>query len=179
LDDQQFELNWYPHFAGRRYVYLDAAYSPHALLYPRTRYGLELFQSFGTGWEASLGYRRLNFAAAADIYTGSVSKYMGDWLFTLRDYRSAKTNSFQGTGRRYFGGKGNYAGLRLGRGATREDIRSVTDIEVVDTFYAIGEARMAIGGPAFLQIRAGSGRQRLPTESRRHTSGGVLLGMRF
>jgi YaiO family outer membrane protein len=138
-----------------------------------------LFQAFGSGWEASLGYRRLNFDVAANIYTGSLSKYAGDWLFTLRDYRSKETNSFQGTIRRYFGGNGNYAGLRLGRGASREDIRSITDIEVVDDFYAFGEARLTIVGPWSLQIRAGSGRQRLPAGNQLHKSGGVLLGHRY
>lgn len=179
LDDQQLDLDWYPHLGSGRYAYLDVAYSPHARLYPRLRLGAELFQAFGRGFEASLGYRRLNFSAAANVYTASISKYYGDWLFTARDYRSETTNTLQGSIRRYLSGANNYLGLRFGRGASREDLRSITDIEVVDSFYAIGEARLGFRGPWFLHLAGGAGRLRVPGGHQRHQAGTAVLGIRF
>jgi YaiO family outer membrane protein len=179
LDDDQIELELYPRLGSRGYAYFDAGYSPHARLYPRSRFGAELFQGFGPGLEASIGYRRLNFANAANIYTASFSKYLGDWLFTLRGYRSAPTNSLQLLVRRYLGSADDYVGVRLGKGATRDEIRSATDIEVLDSVDAAAEARFAIGGPWSVQIRGGAGRQRLATRHQRHTTATVLPGIRF
>ncbi len=179
LEDDQLGIELYPRLGIKRYAYLDVGYSPHARLYPRSRFGIELFQGFGPGLEASVGYRRLNFSTAANVYTGSFSKYYRDWLFTLRGYRSEETNSLQGMIRRYLGSADSYLGLRLGKGSTRDEIRSVTDIEVLDSIDIAAEGRFTLRAPWFLQIRAGAGRQQLPLRDQRHTAGTALLGIRF
>jgi hypothetical protein len=81
--------------------------------------------------------------------------------------------------RRYLRTADNYVGVRVGKGSTRDEIRSVTDIEVLDSVDAVGEGRFAIRGPWSLQIRAGAGRQKLPSRSQRHTAASVLLGVKF
>jgi YaiO family outer membrane protein len=179
LNDDQIEIELYPRLGAKSYAYLDAGYSLRARLYPRSRFGLEVFQGFGPGLEASIGYRRLNFSNAANIYTGSFSKYIGDWLFTLRGYRAQPTNSLQFLARRYLGGASNYVGLRLGKGSTREEIRSRTDVEALDSIDAAVEARFAIGGPWSSQLRGGAGRQRVIGGHQRHTTASALLGRRF
>lgn len=172
LDDDQIELELYPKFGTKSYAFLNVGYSPHARLYPRSRFGAEFFQGFGSGFEGSIGYRRLNFPEAANLYTASLSKYSGDWLFTVRGYHSEEANSLQGMARRYLGSAENYVGLRLGNGSTRDEIRSVTDVEVLDSFEVAGEARFVVRGPWFLQLRAGAGRPR-------HVVGSAMLGRRF
>jgi len=179
LDDDQFELELYPRLGDKGYAYFDVGYSPHARLYPRSRFGAEFFQGFGPGLEASLGYRRLHFASAVNIYTGSFSKYAGDWLFTLRGYRAEDTNSLQGMIRRYLGDADRYVGLRIGKGSTRDEIRSSTDLAVLDSLDATAEARFGLRGPWLMQIRVGAGRQRLSTGHQRHTAASVLLGLKF
>lgn len=173
------EIELYPRLGNKRYAYFDAGYSPHARLYPRSRFGVELFQGFGPGLEASIGYRRLNFPNAANVTTASLSKYYRDWLFTLRGYRSEGSNSLQGMIRSYLGSADNYVALRAGKGSTRDEIRSATDLEALDSLDVAAEGRFVLRPPWSLQIRAGAGRQQFPTGDRRHTTAGVSLGMRF
>lgn len=179
LNDDQIGLELYPRIGAKGYAYLDAGYSPHARLYPRSRFGVEFFQGFGSGFEASLGVRRLNFATAANIYTGSFSKYAGDWLFTARGYHAGTTNSLQAMARRYLGTADQYLGLRIGKGSTRDEIRSAADLAALDSLDAAAEAQLTIAAPWFLQLRAGAGRERLPNEHVRHVTGSALLGWRF
>ncbi len=173
LDDDQVELEAYPRFGAETYAYLSGGYSPHARLYPRSRFGAELYQAFGSGFEGSAGYRRLNFTDAANVYTASLSKYAGNWLFTVRGYRSGGADSIQGLVRRYLRVEGDYAGVRLGKGSTRDDIRSVTDIEALDSIDGALEARLTLRGAWFMQGRIGAGRRP------RHAGGTLLLGRRF
>ncbi|HSP14052.1 MAG TPA: YaiO family outer membrane beta-barrel protein [Thermoanaerobaculia bacterium] len=169
LDDDQIDVELYPKIGAKGYAYLDAGYSPHARLYPRSRFGAELFQGFGAGFEASAGYRRLNFADTANIYTASLSKYYRDWLFTARAYRSDSTTSMQGLIRRYLGE--SWIGIRVGKGSTRDDIRTLADIQAFETIDAIAESYLVLRRPWTLQIRAGGGR--------RHAVSSLLLGIRY
>ena len=180
LDDDQIELEAYPKISAKGYAYLNAGYSPHERLYPRSRFGAEFFEGFGPGFEASLGYRRLNFSSAVNVYTASLSKYLGDWLLTLRGYRSGGTNSLQAMIRRYLATPENYVGVRFGKGSTRDEIRSVTDIQTLDSVDFAAEGRFVIRDPWSLQIRAGTGRQRLSSSrNQRHSAASALLGIKF
>lgn len=168
-DDDQLNVELYPKFGEKGYVYLDAGYSPHARLYPRSRFGAELFQGFGSGFEASAGYRRLNFPEAANLYTASLSKYYRDWLFTVRGYRSEETTSLQGVIRRYLGE--SWVGVRIGKGSSRDDIRSLADIQAFETIDGTAEGYFVLRKPWTVQLRAGGGR--------RHAVSSLLLGIRY
>ena len=177
LDDSQFELEAYPAFAARTYAYLAAGYSPDALLYPRSRYGAELFQGFSTGWEVSAGARRLNFSDPVNVYTASLGKYIGNWLISARGYSAEGTKSAQLMTRYSFGAAGQYAGLRFGRGSARDEIRSSSDLASLDTREIAAETRLLFGERWLLEARAGAGR----AAHRRgnQNSASLALGVRF
>lgn len=172
LNDDQLEVEAYPRIGAKSYAYLNAGFSPDGDLYPKSRFGAEIFGGFGKGYEASIGFRRLNFDDAVNIATASLSKYYGDWLFTLRGYHSDGSNSEQLLVRRYFGA--NYVGVRIGKGSTRDEIRSITDIQVLDSTDIVVEAKTLLGQRWSLQTRVGAS-----TGDVKHTVTSALLGLRF
>lgn len=177
LDDSQFELEAYPRFAARTYAYVAAGYSPDALLYPRSRYGAELFQGFGTGWEVSAGARRLNFSDPVNVYTASLGKYIGNWLISARGYSAKGTKSAQLMARYYFGTAGEYTGLRVGRGSVRDEIRSSSDLASLDTREIAVETRLLFSERWLLEARAGAGRAAHGRGNQ--SSASLALGVRF
>ena len=82
----QVELDAYPKLGLGTYAYLSAGRSSDSI-FPSHRYGAELFHNFSGGWEGSLGARYLDFGdSSVTVYTGSLSKYLGDWMLTGRSY---------------------------------------------------------------------------------------------
>jgi YaiO family outer membrane protein len=80
----QLELDAYPRFRDGTYAYLNVGGSPSSI-FPGFRAGAEIYQSLPAGLEASAGARHLRFPASeVTIWTGSLSAYHGDWLFTVR-----------------------------------------------------------------------------------------------
>ncbi len=80
----QLELDAYPRFRDGTYAYLNLGGSA-ASIFPAVRAGAELYQSLPAGLEVSAGARHLRFSAGeVTIWTGSLSAYHGDWLFTIR-----------------------------------------------------------------------------------------------
>lgn len=172
LNDSQFDAELYPKFGPRTYAYLAAGFSPNADLYPRSRFGAELFHGFAAGWEASAGARRLNFADAVNVYTASLSKYAGNWLFTARGYDARASKAGFLMARYYFGAAGQYVGLRAGRGSTRDDIRSASDLASLSFDELAGETRLLFGRRWLVEARAG-----VASSSRKSAS--LAFGARF
>ena len=119
---QQLELDAYPKWQDGTYSYLNAGFSSDAI-FPRQRYGGELHHNFPTGIEGSLGFRYLRFSSSnVTIYTGSVSKYWGDYLFSLRGNSVPSSIGASRSGaasvRRYLGGDDNHLTLSLGSGVS-------------------------------------------------------------
>jgi YaiO family outer membrane protein len=84
--DTQYEINAYPKLWDGVYAELNMGVSS-GHLFPHDRQGAEIFSSLGNGYEASLGIRHLAFTnSSVSIYTGSFSKYIGDYLLTFRPY---------------------------------------------------------------------------------------------
>lgn len=79
----QVELDAYPHIAEGTYAYLNVGHSEDSI-FPKSSQGAELYHNFPAGIEASLGLRRLVFSSATTIYTGSIGKYYGNGLYSLR-----------------------------------------------------------------------------------------------
>lgn len=132
--DQQFEIEFYPAFRPGTYALVGAGVSPDHTLYPSTRLAVEIYQTVGRGFEASAGYRRLAFDETVHVYGGSLSKYAGSWLITVRlnqvDAREDEGGaSAYLQARRYFGADGSsFAGAGYFRGLNRDEIRGAGDI---------------------------------------------------
>lgn len=69
----------------RAYGNLRVQSAVERVLFPRMAYGLEVFQGFGKGWEASGGVRYLDFQSSkVDFYTASLARYVGNWYLRGR-----------------------------------------------------------------------------------------------
>lgn len=73
----QYELDTYPRIARGLYAYVSAGYS-NTSLFPKWRYGAELYKNLPKSFEASLGFRSLQYTETTIIYTGSVGWYTGN-----------------------------------------------------------------------------------------------------
>lgn len=88
---KQYEIDYFPKFGSRDYMYLNFGYSPDKF-FPRYRAGLEYFHLFGEKIEASAGVRYLAYYNEWDdlidavFYTGSLSWYLATYWFTLRPF---------------------------------------------------------------------------------------------
>jgi YaiO family outer membrane protein len=126
-DGLQAEIDFYPSIADGWYGYLNAGYSTSSI-FPEFRGGAELHRRLPRSFEGSLGIRYLNFSGSQIfIYTGSLTKYYGNWLFAVRPFVTPSSigfsRSFNFTARRYYAGPENYATLRGGFGFSPEERR--------------------------------------------------------
>jgi YaiO family outer membrane protein len=184
LEDDQVEVEMYPRLRPGTYAYVAGAYSPNGLLYPTYRYAADLYQSLGAGFEGSVGLRRLGFGHGVTIYAGSLSKYYGNWLFTGRLFvtpdSAGTSRSTHGSFRRYFGDGGTYVGLRYGRGARREELLTVNDLDVLDSDVGAAETVIILRGQLELNLIASYSREdRVEQRAVRQYSLSTALGFRF
>lgn len=84
---EQFEIDAYPKFRNAgMWAYLNVGYSSSGI-YPEWRAGAELYKSLPRSFAASLGLRYLEFQTTdVFLYTGSIEKYKGNYLFIVRPY---------------------------------------------------------------------------------------------
>jgi len=138
LNDDQFEVEAYPRVRPGSYFWVDAGFSPQHDLYPKYRLAFDFYQSLPAGFEFSVGYRRLGFDDAVDIYVGSISNYWRSWMFTGRVYitpgdaGSSTSASYSLAARQYFGEGLAYYGFRYGWGSPGE-IRDITQLSILDS----------------------------------------------
>jgi len=146
--DEQYEVEAYPRIRPGTYMYLDGGWASKATLYPEYRFGAYLYQSLGRGFEGSFGYSRLGFGDGVDIYIGSLSKYLGSWLFMGQIFvtpNATGTNvSYHGAFRYYFRDR-QYFGARYHYGAAKERISTINDLLILnaqgvsaDTVFQLG-----------------------------------------
>jgi len=125
LTGYQMEVEAYPKLSDKSYGYVNVGYSP-STLFPTFRLGMDYNRTLPNAFEASLGYRYLNFGSTnVMIYTGNVGKYVGNYWFSLRPYLvpGGSNVSVSGilTARRYFATADNYIGLQVGYGTSPDD----------------------------------------------------------
>ena len=163
--DQLIELEFYPRFRPGTYAYLESGVATEASLYPNYRVAFDLYQSLGRGFEVSGGARYLDFDTVTQIYVGTLSKYLGNWMFTGKVYhvpaeQDLDSTSYYGGFRRYFGGDGtSYVGVNYLHGFSREEIRTVTDLVNVNSNTVRGEFDVVVG--TRLRIFGSGGTSRL------------------
>jgi YaiO family outer membrane protein len=82
----QFEIDAYPHLRDGTYLYLNYGYSGSSI-FPKNRFGTEIYQALPHAYEMSLGMRDLWFQSTKiTLYTGSIAKYLGNYYFFFRPY---------------------------------------------------------------------------------------------
>ncbi len=138
LRSNLFELEAYPRIRPGTYGYVAAAYSPDAQLYAHYRVAGEIYQSFRKGFEASAGYRLFRFGVNVNMLTGSIGKYYGNWLYTVRTYITpdrlvGTSRSFQLSARRYFGDGQTHMTFHFGTGASPFEIRSLNEVGILNS----------------------------------------------
>ena len=159
LTSNQMELDFYPRIRRGTYAYFNVGYSPDGVLYPEYRFGTDLYQNLTHGWEGSAGYRRLGFSEAVNIYTFSLGKYYGNWLFSARTFLTpdllGTSHSVSFSGRRYFGDGTEYIGFRVGTGASPVEARNVFDVITLNALGAFGEFNRTIASRWTINVRGG------------------------
>lgn len=154
----QFNIDAYPSVAKGMYAYISGGYS-EASIYPRYRFGLSLYKSLPASFELAAGIRYLDFSTSqTDIYTASLTKYKGSYLFTLSSYyvpsSGSNSKSINLIMRRYYGSANAYISVKGGYGSAPTEIRFSQDIQTLDSWsigmdgqYAMTQ-RIFIGGSA-------------------------------
>jgi YaiO family outer membrane protein len=138
IQDDQYEVEAAPVFGATR-ANVAVGYAPDAVLFPETRVAAEVYQGVGAGVELSIGGSRLDFAGGdVAVYTGSLTKYYANWVFTLRGYATpdslGRMGAVHGGFRRYYGPDGtSFFGVRYSLGSVREEVRDVSDLEILDS----------------------------------------------
>ena len=139
LTSYQTQVDYWPGFRPGTYAYLSVGYSPDANLYPRTLFGSELFEDTH-GFEFSGGYRFMHFSSNVNIYTFSLGRYYGDWLFVGRTYltpgQPGLSNTEVFTARRFLGSEGlhDYIQFSVSAGASPALARTTLNLLVLDSF---------------------------------------------
>ncbi|MCE1229287.1 MAG: YaiO family outer membrane beta-barrel protein [Firmicutes bacterium] len=118
----QFEMDAYPRWGDGTYFYLNAGFSGDGI-FPRQRYGAEIYRNFPGGIEGSLGLRNLRFSSSSvTIQTGSIGKYWRDYFFSLRLNHTPSSIGASNSGsflvRRYFSDRDTYVGIVIGSGVS-------------------------------------------------------------
>jgi YaiO family outer membrane protein len=129
----QVEVDSYPRIRKGTYAYVNLGFSSSPI-FPKVRYGAEVYQKLPAGFDASIGFRRLHFTSTkVMIYTGSVGKYYGNYLFQFHPFitPSSVGSSLSGNFviRRYFEDAENYATLSFGAGTAPD--QKFTSLDLV------------------------------------------------
>jgi YaiO family outer membrane protein len=147
----QPELELYPKLHRNLYGYLNAAFSDGSL-FPKQRYGAEVFASLPLSMEASAGIRHQSFGPdrKVTIYTGSVGYYTGNYWLSIRPYiipDSARTGvSASATVRRYFSSPEHYFSVRMGAGFSPELLSTQTTTgSGTKAFYSLKSQSVNVG----------------------------------
>jgi YaiO family outer membrane protein len=135
LSSNFVEFEAYPRIRKGTYAFLSGGFSPDETLYLSRRFGGEIYQNLPYSMEASAGFRRYATTVPVTMYTGSLGKYVGNWLYTIRTYlvpdNTGVSQSFSFSARRYSGSPDRFIGFRLGYGASPFEVRSANEVEVL------------------------------------------------
>ena len=122
----QFEVDLYPKITKGLYAYANFGVS-NSFLYPDIRYGAELYKSLPKSFEASLGFRALQYSETTTIITGSVGWYTGNSYWSFRSYLTPSDSGSSMSGtlnyRKYRKDAHNYFSIDGGIGFSPEVYR--------------------------------------------------------
>ncbi|MBI3269588.1 MAG: YaiO family outer membrane beta-barrel protein [Planctomycetes bacterium] len=112
LSDEAVALDSFVDLWDRSYGNVRVQYDPDHEVFAETDARLEIFQGFGSGWEASGNYRRLDAPdLGVDLFGVSLAKYLGNWYLrtaaTFSDGGTIVNHSLQQFFRWYYLGNGD------------------------------------------------------------------------
>lgn len=130
----QYEVDFYPRLTKRLSGFLNYGFSADNTLFPKHKFGAELFYTFSKMFTASGGIRYMDFVSNDLLtYTASLNVYTGKYLFNGRVYI---TPTKQKTGesvfvfaRRFFKDEFNYITLTLGQGVSPENSNNALNFD--------------------------------------------------
>ncbi len=125
-----YEIESYPHITKSTYLDLLVGWSASEI-FPESKFGIEVFQKIGRGFEFSGGVRSLRFTNVTNVWTTSISSYVKDYWLSVRAFITPKDQeeiirkqtsvTILGYIRRYLGDSENYIGVRGGRGTSADE----------------------------------------------------------
>ena len=138
----QVEVDLYPRLGDGVYAYLNYGFS-QSTLFPKHRFGVEVYTKLPSSFEGSIGLRHLSFDASSRVamYTGTIGYYFGNYWLSFRPYfipnNAAVSNSASLTVRRYIGDAETYVSLHAGVGfsADERSIQSSAGFAGQEVFY--------------------------------------------
>ena len=162
--DQLVEVEAYPTFRAGTYAYVSIGSGTNRDFYPTYRAAFDLNQSLGHGIEISGGYRRLVFADAVSIYTGTLTQYVGQWALMGKTFfvPSAEGDSwsFHAESRRYVGSTGrSFVGITVSQGFSREEPRGLGDVMALHSNTVRGQGDIELNDRIRLLLTSSASRQ--------------------
>jgi YaiO family outer membrane protein len=135
-DGYQFNVDAYPSIMQGLYAYVSGGYS-QSPVHPDYRFGFSLYKSLPAAFELEAGMRYLDFGTSqTEIYTVSLTKYVGSYLFTARTYlvpaSGGTSKSLNLVTRRYFGTAESYLSLNVGYGSAPTEIETSSGTLAID-----------------------------------------------
>lgn len=168
----QYLIEGYPKLFKGAYAWIGYGHSDTPYL-AKNYWGLEPFFSLPKGFEISLGERILQFSTTTHLYTGTLSKYIGNYWFSIRPfYSSGRSQSYLLTARRYFANPETYVSLTLGggSGANTFNLSSPTSLSAVKTRSIRLNGNIAVGKNLILTWLARTGKEVFPNGRLRQES---------
>ena len=140
----QYEVDAYPKLWKGAYLYLNYGVAEKDTFLPDRRYGAELFWALPKQFEASVGFRRLEFDPRyVNLYTGSIGWYRGNWYFSVRPWVSNKPGETSLSGsfmmRRYYATRYDHFTLRVGGGQASDFDQSIEGLILSNQWSVVGE----------------------------------------
>jgi YaiO family outer membrane protein len=134
----QVNVDSYPHLWKGAYAYVNGGISPDHNLYPHYRFGADIYQNLGHGWEGSGGFRRLLFSTShLTVYTAMLGRYHANWFFSGRTFLTpgseGTSRSIQLEARRYLGDGGRFILFRYSFGASPYEIQSLNEVGILNS----------------------------------------------
>lgn len=173
-DGTQFNIDAYPGITKGLYAYISGGYS-HSSIYPKYRFGLSLYKSLPGSFELAAGIRYLDFTSSqTDIYTASITKYLGSYLFTLGTYfvpsENANSRSLNMVVRRYFSTANSYISITGGYGSAPTEIQFSQDIQTLDSWSIGFNGQHPLSDRLFIGATAGYDSSEFPNFTRNRFS---------
>jgi YaiO family outer membrane protein len=157
--DEKIDVEAYPAFRGG-YLTLAGSRASSGRLYAQSMLSALLFKSLPGQFEASAGYRRLNFSSPVSIATASIGNYFRDYQFGVRVNRMAGAThglSTSASARQYLTDDGQYIGLIATVGSVRDQIRTAADLGDQSNKSVAAEAMFVLASRWIVSSRASIG----------------------